>query len=414
MKLSLTQRALAVASAVLMTTGIAGLGAAPASATATPGTYIATGHDLDWHCDPNGGNDTNSCDELSILIHKATTATNPRILALTSTSVSGAESLDAALATMSGITYDVIDVVNDLSSYTAANFSNYDVIITESVYGNNDNGPLDDFVTNVNTRSANLIAYYNTGGGIIQLANGGTDSSNVWAMDYYLALGFHAASVDQSDPNAPTTLGATWGLTDAMSTCCATHNAFTSIPTTMDVLEHDGNNLPLTVTYYNKVMPSTGIGGNTQTVDMNVNVAPGASVNGANVTVSAAWLKADTAWDVKLDGAATTCDSTQTANTNIYGALNCTFTLGSLTAGTHTVVLTGIAEDGSVVTKTATFVVDANGNLVSWTYSRDAAPVLASTGVDSNSISSMLLAAGFLAAAGAAFVASARRRKVTK
>jgi hypothetical protein len=306
---------------------------------------------------------------------------------------------------MTGIAPSYIDAANNPGAYAAATFSNYDVVIIGSIWGG---GVQDDpapgsWIDTVNSRSADLVAYYNAGGGIIQQANGGTDSATdypKWASDYYLALGFKAASVDQSDPRTSTDLGKTWGITDEMANCCATHNAFIALPPTLVPLEVDANGLAVTVGYLNLQMPSTGIGGDELTIDMKIDIEPGQPVAGANTSVSGGWLKPDSAWTVTLkEPAQVMCASTNPdlGNTNIFGAFACNFAMPTLAPGTYYLVFEGTAPDGSVVTRTATIVVDASGNLVSFTYDRAGLP---DTGV--NPLQGALIAgiAGLLTAMG--------------
>lgn len=328
-----------------------------------------------------------SCDEIKILIQKATTATTPRVLAITS-AADADSALARSLATITGITTTIINAADNAAAYAAANFSNYDVIIMESIWGGDPEGDPapGSWIDTINTRSAELIAFYNAGGGIIQQANDGTESVDdypKWATDYYLALGFQAASVSQTDPRTSTDLGKTWGITDAMADCCKTHNAFIALPPTLLPLEIDANGLAVTVGYLNLEMPSTGIGGNELAIDMTIDIEPGQPVAGANTTVSGAWLKADSAWTVTLkEPAQVMCTSTDSnyGNTNVFGAFLCNFAMPSLAPGTYYLVLEGIASDGSAVTRTATIIVDASGNLVSFTYDR-AGAALADTGV---------------------------------
>ena len=416
MKNSVMRKAL---TSVLTTTALVGamvgFGAvAPATAalSGTPGIYIATGHDLDYHC-VEGGVGSDGCDEFQILIDKATTAATPNVLALGD--VAQADScLALALDNLSGINVTYINVIDDASAYAAATLSNFDVVVTVSVYGGFYSGECDntlnEFPTAINTRSADLIAYYNAGGGIVQQANGGQESASAWANDYYLALGFYAASVEQADPRSVTTTGLAWGITDAMANCCATHNAFINPPSIFAPLELDANGLPVTIGYENVAMPSTGIGGNDLAIEMTLDAAVGEPVAGANVVGYGSWLKVDSAWTLTLfEPAQVMCDSADLGNTNIYGAFLCNFAMPSgLAAGEHKLVLSGIAPDGSVLTRVATFVIDASGNLVSWTYS-DAEPSLANTGIDATQVGLVAGGAALVMLAGAAFVTIRRR-----
>ena len=334
-----------IAAAVLATgsllAGAIGVGVVAPAAAVGPGVYFATGHDLDYHCAPDGDDEVASCNQLKAMIDAATPAVTPRVLAITSDAGSY---LTLALAEITGITATSIDALTNPGDYATANFSNYDVIVTQSVYGNEEGGSAPDaWVTTLNTRKADLIAFYNSGGGVIQQGNGGADGSEIWAQDYYLALGFYAASVDQTDPRTVTAAGTAVGLTDEMSNCCATHNAFVHPPTTMQDLELDANGLAVTVEYTGTPMPAAGIGGNTLSGTLEIDRAVGQPVLGAIVNVSGTWFKTASAFTIKVDSTPqTVCDTgSATDPTNIYGAFQCSFALPALVAGSHKIVLTG-------------------------------------------------------------------------
>ncbi len=404
------------AAAVLATgsllAGAIGVGAVAPAAAVGPGVYFATGHDLDYHCAPDGEGDVHSCNQLKAMIDAATPAVTPRVLAITSNAGSY---LTAALAQITGITATSVDALTNPADYASANFSNYDVIVTQSVYGNEEGDIAPDaWVTTLNTRKADLIAFYNSGGGVIQQANGGdggNGGSDVWAQQYYLALGFYAASVEQTDPRTVTAAGTAIGLTDAMSNCCATHNAFVHPPTTMQDLELDANGLAVTVAYTGTPMPAAGIGGNTLSGTLEIDRAAGQPVLGAIVNVSGTWFKTASAFTIKVDTTPqTACDTgSATDPTNIYGAFQCSFALPALAAGPHTIVLTGLAPDGSTVTRTGYLVVDAQGNIVSWSFSEEA---LAETGSNENEIFTISMLASLFLAAGAVVMLRRRRNNV--
>ena len=144
---------------------------------------------------------------------------------------------------------------------------------------------------------------------------------------------------------------------------------------------------------------------------MELDLDPGETVEGAPVTVSGAWLMADSEWNTVLRSTPqTVCSSDDLGNTNIYGAFLCTFEIpAGLEPGTHTITLTGLAPDGSTLTRVAYLVISNDGKLVSWDYTDG----LASTGVDANELPAGALIGGGLVLAGAvAWVA--RRRLAVK
>lgn len=359
---------------------------APAQATlsGTPGVYIATGHDLDYHC---AGEESLSCDEMKQLITHATTASTPNVLG-----VGAAASEDAcmyqALSNVSGINVTWIDAENDPSSYASAVFADFDVIIFGSIWGGGgacDDSPPSSWVTAINTRSSDLIAYYNAGGGIIQQSNGGGDISTEWDLEYFDAVGFKAASIPQDSPRSVTAAGTSWGITDEMSNCCATHNAFLNPPAAFTALELDANGTPVTIALENVEMAADGIGGDDLEISMTLDLEPGEPIAGANTFVTGAWLMPDSAWTTTVNSTPQiVCSSIDLGNTNVYGAFSCNFPMpDNLEPGDHTVVLEGLAPDGSVLTRTANFTIDASGNLVSWSYNSDlpSDPGLPNTGL---------------------------------
>jgi hypothetical protein len=212
---------------------------AQAALSGTPGVYIASGHDLDLHCgstDPSDSEYSTYCGELNILVHNATTVAVPNVLALGDGSGTCFEN---SMSNLPDTTVEYLDISADPSVYAAKNFSAYDVIVLSSSYCSSN-----EFPTSVNTRTADFISYYNAGGGIIQMTNGGGGWSPEWDNDYYLAVGFHAASVEQTDPRTVTADGEAWGLTDEMVNCCATHNSFLNPPSTFTALEYDSTGIP--------------------------------------------------------------------------------------------------------------------------------------------------------------------------
>jgi hypothetical protein len=191
------------------------------------------------HCgstDPSDSEYSTYCGELNILVHNATTVAVPNVLALGDGSGTCFEN---SMSNLPDTTVEYLDISADPSVYAAKNFSAYDVIVLSSSYCSSN-----EFPTSVNTRTADFISYYNAGGGIIQMTNGGGGWSPEWDNDYYLAVGFHAASVEQTDPRTVTADGEAWGLTDEMVNCCATHNSFLNPPSTFTALEYDSTGIP--------------------------------------------------------------------------------------------------------------------------------------------------------------------------
>jgi uncharacterized repeat protein (TIGR02543 family)/LPXTG-motif cell wall-anchored protein len=155
------------------------------------------------------------------------------------------------------------------------------------------------------------------------------------------------------------------------------------------------------------------------TATLNVNVALGDIVAGAEVTVSAAHLQNNSDYSVIVRSTPTTIAS---GTANNAGTVNVTATMPTgLSAGRHTVTFSGTTVDGTPFSRafyvtisaegTATYLSDTEEETATATTTTTTAPAtksLAATGTDAAPLG---LTAALLLLAGAAFIA--RRRRVT-
>ncbi len=339
----------------------------------TPGTYIATGHDLDFHCSYSNDPTSSECGELTVLMTKVRHSSTLPVLAINS--ASGYGRLDDAL-TLLGISHVNVNVHD--AAFASTVFSGYSAIVVGSWY----DGFRNPDVTDLITRTADFVAYYNGGGGIISQTNGGERGSETM-YNYYDLLGFTAASVNQRSPRTVTALGTTLGITSAMVNCCATHNAFLNPPAIINqVLEVDVNNVPVSLMLDGTALPAGGIGGGTLEANVSLALALGAPVAGAQGVASGAFLLPNSVWTVTLQSTPTVL---VTGSTNLFGAFSSPYTIPTgLAAGDHTITLTGLAPDNSVVTRVLYITIAPDGTLSYSGSSAYVAPVpsLAKTGVD--------------------------------
>jgi uncharacterized repeat protein (TIGR01451 family) len=305
---------------------------APASA-ATGANFVATGHDMDFHC---SGGDTNECAYLKIVVDKVRNGSTLPILALDQ----GTE-LPDALTAAGEAPVTVVDPSNATAfnavAFTSGGAPKFSAIITasDSTCGGCDNTPAGE--ANINARANDFKDFFNAGGGILALA--GADNRG----DYYkfVPLGLTAAAV--SPPFTVQPAGAALGITDAMVNCCATHNSFVIPAPPLGVLETDSMGLAETI------------------------FAFGASIGGGGFTSVTATKTADAAATVPgaQDGYTITLANTGSAAapvTTITDTLPAGFSYvaGSTTGG----ITANPTVSGSQLTWTGTFSVPASGTLV--------------------------------------------------
>jgi hypothetical protein len=204
------------------------------SAFATSGAnFVATGHDMDYHCDTGT---TEECEYLKIVVDKVRAGSTLPILAIDQGSeVKGA--LEAAGYTGAGEIATVDPT--EASTFAATPFLDgtghplYSAIITASdqTCGGCDNSTEGE--ANINARAADFASFFNAGGGILALA--GADEFET----YYNFVPLKVGATAVAPPFTVTPEGATLGVNEEMANCCATHNSFSIPPAPFVVLEND-------------------------------------------------------------------------------------------------------------------------------------------------------------------------------
>ncbi len=206
----------------------------PASSLAATGAnFIATGHDMDYHC---SAGTTPECEYLKIVVEKVRNGSTLPILALDQ----GSE-LSNALADAGFTGAGEVVTVNpkETSTFDATPFVDssdhplYSAIITasdSSCGGCDDNTEGEE---NINARAADFATFFNNGGGILALAGAGNYAT------YYNFVPITVGATVVSPPFTVTTEGEALGVTTEMANCCATHNSFEIPPSPLVVLEDD-------------------------------------------------------------------------------------------------------------------------------------------------------------------------------
>jgi hypothetical protein len=219
--------------AALAVVGLVLAGPATSSYAAAGANFVASGHDMDYHC---AFGSTAECEYLKIVVDKVRGGSTLPILALDQGS-EVAEALENAGYTGAG---EVVTVnPADASAFNATAFVDgaghplYSAIITASdeSCGGCDNTPEGE--ANINARAADFKTYFNGGGGILALA--GADEFET----YYGFVPLNVAGTAVTRPFTPTPEGEALGITLEMANCCATHNSFSIPPSPLVVLETD-------------------------------------------------------------------------------------------------------------------------------------------------------------------------------
>lgn len=198
--------------------------AAPASSYATSGgNFVATGHDMDYHC---SGGETEECAYLKILVDKVRAGSTLPILAIDQGSeVANALSNAGYKGSGEVVTVSPLEATkfNEKLFVDGSNKPLYSAIITasDSTCGGCDDTPEGE--TNINARAAEFATYFNHGGGILALAGANNYET------YYKFVPLSVGATVVSPPFTVTSEGTALGITTEMANCCATHNSF-SIP----------------------------------------------------------------------------------------------------------------------------------------------------------------------------------------
>jgi hypothetical protein len=200
---------------------------------ATGANFVATGHDMDYHC---AGGTTEECEYLKIVVDRVRAGSTLPILAIDQ----GTE-VKTALETAGYTGAGEIVTVNpaEASTFAATPFVDgaghplYSAIVTasDSTCGGCDDTPEGE--ANVNARAADFASFFNGGGGILALA--GADEF----ATYYNFVPLKVGATAVEPPFTVTPDGAGLGINEEMANCCATHNSFSIPPAPFVVLEND-------------------------------------------------------------------------------------------------------------------------------------------------------------------------------
>jgi hypothetical protein len=219
--------------AALAVVGLVLAGPATSSYAATGANFVATGHDMDYHC---ATGTPEECEYLKIVVDKVRAGSSLPILALDQ----GSEVPDALAITGYTGAGEVVTVnPADATAFNATAFVDgaghplYSAIITASdgTCGGCDNNLEGE--ANINARAADFKAYFNAGGGILALAGAQNFET------YYGFVPLNVAATAVEPPFTVTSEGAALGVNEEMANCCATHNSFSVPPSPLVVLETD-------------------------------------------------------------------------------------------------------------------------------------------------------------------------------
>jgi hypothetical protein len=300
-------RSLGILASLVGAFGVAGT-VASSSAYASGATFIATGHDMDFHC---GFGDTEECEYLKIVVNQVRAGSTKPILALdeggTSSSTSEIAEVPTALVDAGFTGEGEVTTVNpaNATEFNAVEFvdkeghPNYSAIITASDEGcggcdNNEAGE-----NNINARAKDFETFFDAGGGILALA-GATRFET-----YYNFVPLKIGATFVSPPFTVTPFGASLGITEAMANCCATHNSFTIPAEPFQVLETDTIGNAETIGAFGTTITEGGFGkptalstalsgggqsGATVTVPEGTPVSDAASLSGAGASTATGTL----------------------------------------------------------------------------------------------------------------------------
>ncbi|MFI5003499.1 MAG: hypothetical protein ACHQE6_00655 [Solirubrobacterales bacterium] len=254
---------------------------------ATGANFVATGHDMDFHCSVAGPVEVEQeCKYLKIVVDKVRNGSTLPILALDQ----GTE-LPTALANVGYTGVGEVVHVNpaETAVFDAMPFVNakgeplYSAIITasdETCGGCDDN---EEGENSINARAADFKTYFNAGGGILALA-GATRFAT-----YYNFVPLNVGATVVSPPFEVTTEGEALGITSAEANCCATHNSFLYPPPEPFVtLEKDSAGKAETIAAFNVKITEKGF--STITTSLS-----GEGKSGEKITVKGGTAVTDTA-----------------------------------------------------------------------------------------------------------------------
>ncbi len=197
-----------VAVSLLVATSFAGNGAT----AETGGNFVATGHDMDFHC---ASGTSESCDYLKIVVDQVRAGSTLPILALDE-----GTQVETSLTAVGVGPVTTVDP-SDAEAFNATAFTGagdaplFSAIVTASdaTCGGCDNTPEGE--ANINARAADFATFFNHGGGIVALA--GAENRDTY-YNFVPLGGLSAVAVSQ--PFTVTPDGAALGITSEMANCC--------------------------------------------------------------------------------------------------------------------------------------------------------------------------------------------------
>lgn len=222
------------------------------SAFAVGANFVATGHDMDFHCDSGTPEE---CEYLKIVVDKVRAGSTLPILALDQGNEVQGALIDAGY-TGAGevVTVDPTDTAALAATpfVDGAGHPLYSAIVTasDSTCGGCDDTPEGE--ANINARAADFATYFNAGGGILALAGAQNFST------YYDFVPLSVAATVVEPPFTVTGEGAALGVNEAMANCCETHNSFTIPPSPLVVLEDDSAGQAETIAAFGAAIGSGG------------------------------------------------------------------------------------------------------------------------------------------------------------
>jgi hypothetical protein len=245
-----------------------------AAAASGGANFVATGHDMDYHCTQASGDEAaQECAYFKIVVTKVRNGSSKPILVLDH----GTEAKDALVKVGLGpvVTVDpdnagAMSAVKFTGSSGVPNYSAF-IVASDATCGGCDNDPTGE--ANINARKGDIKTFFNHGGGILALA--GAENRDVY-YQFVPLLGLTSTAV--TAPFTVTTKGAALGITSAMANCCATHNSFELPSAPLVTLETDTAGKAETIAAFNVTIGGGGFtspppsGGNhpPKTADMNV------------------------------------------------------------------------------------------------------------------------------------------------
>ena len=244
-------KSIRTASLAVLAVAVFALAGAASSYANTGANFIATGHDMDYHC---SGGSTEECEYFKIVVEKVRNGSTLPILAIDQgNEVSGAlEKIGFTGAEVVTVNPAEATAFNATAFVDGSGHPLYSAIITasDSTCGGCDNTPEGE--TNINARAADFATYFNHGGGILALAG---------AENFESYYNFVPLKVGATAVNGPFTVmpeGAALGVNEAMANCCATHNSFSVPPAPLVVLENDSSGNAETIAAFGAAIEEGG------------------------------------------------------------------------------------------------------------------------------------------------------------